>query len=88
RPGDVLLAITTSGASPNVLAALGAARRGGLGTIALTGALADPATPGGLAADVIVAVPSRVTALVQEVHLALEHILCDLVEGTLFGAPA
>jgi phosphoheptose isomerase len=87
-PGDVLIAISTSGASPNVLRAVEAAHAAGLKTIALTG------SAGRLAqlATVSVAVPSASVQHVQEAHLAIEHILCDLVERAVFsgrgdGAP-
>jgi phosphoheptose isomerase len=77
RPGDVLVAITTSGASQNIIAALEAARAGGVRTIALTGA-------GGSAmeADVVVAVPETDVPRIQEAHLLIEHVLCGLVEDT------
>lgn len=77
RPRDVLIAITTSGSSPNIVAALEAARAGGLRTIALTGA-------GGSAlhADVVVAVPETDVPRIQEAHLLVEHVLCGLVEDT------
>lgn len=80
RPGDVALAISCSGESPNVLRALDAARAGGLLTIALTGR--DGGTAGRLA-DVHVHVPSASTPRVQEVHRTLLHVICDLVEGEL-----
>jgi rfaE bifunctional protein nucleotidyltransferase chain/domain len=77
RPGDVLLAISTSGGSPNVLAAVEAARSGGLTTWALTGPgpndLADRC-----AAAVCVSADS--TATVQEVHQVLVHVLCEAVD--------
>jgi D-sedoheptulose 7-phosphate isomerase len=82
RRGDVLIGITTSGNSPNVLAALAKARSGGLGTIVLTGA------SGGLAAelgDVTVRVPSSETQYIQETHIAVGHILCALVEEAVFS---
>jgi D-sedoheptulose 7-phosphate isomerase len=78
--GDVLLAISTSGSSPNVLAAVDAARARGIAVVALlgeTGRLAG-------AADVAIKVPSRSTELIQQVHLAVEHLLCELVERALF----
>lgn len=84
RPGDVLLGISTSGSSRNVLAAMEAARGLGMRTIALTGA-------GGRlqeVAEVTIAVPSADTQYIQESHLAIEHILCDLVEQALFGPGA
>lgn len=84
RPGDVLLSISTSGTSPNVLRAVETARRIPLATIALTGMggrLKDMV-------DVVVAVPSENVQHVQEAHLAIEHILCYLVERELFREPA
>lgn len=77
RPGDALLAITTSGNSPNVLRAVEAARARGARTLGLTG----PAG-GRLAklADRCLQVPGDSTPRVQEGHLAVIHILCDLVE--------
>jgi D-sedoheptulose 7-phosphate isomerase len=81
RAGDVLVAISTSGDSPNVLRAVEAAHAAGLMTIALT------ATAGRLphAASVSVAVPSDSVQHIQEAHLAIEHVLCDLVEHALFA---
>jgi D-sedoheptulose 7-phosphate isomerase len=81
RPGDVLLGISTSGNSANVLQAVELARAGGLRTVSLTGA------GGRLAklADVAIAVPSDDTQHIQETHLAVEHLLCLLVEAALFG---
>lgn len=81
RPGDVLLAISTSGNSPNILAAVKAAQARRMRTIGLTGS-------GGRLAevtDVAVPVPSRDTQHIQEAHLAVEHVICDLVEQLLFG---
>jgi D-sedoheptulose 7-phosphate isomerase len=80
RSGDVALAMSTSGQSPNVLAGLNAARAGRLTTIALTGRDGGPV---GLAADVHINVPSSSTPRVQEVHLTLLHVMCDLVERAL-----
>lgn len=78
RPGDVLLAISTSGESGNVLAAARAAREGGLLSWALTG----PA-PNRLAAlsDDALAVDAERSATVQEAHLVAIHVLCGFVEG-------
>jgi D-sedoheptulose 7-phosphate isomerase len=80
RAGDVLLAISTSGESANVLKAAETARSGGLKVIALTGE-----GGGRLAAvcDVLLAVPSTDTARTQEAHLVIEHILCELAEASL-----
>jgi D-sedoheptulose 7-phosphate isomerase len=78
--GDVAFGITTSGDSPNVLAALRAARERGLRTIALTGRSGGAA---GTAAEIHVNVPDASTARVQEVHRTLLHIICELVENGL-----
>ena len=82
-PGDVLIAISTSGNSPNVIRAVEAARERSMGTIALTG------NGGRLSAmaDVPIAVPSTDTQYIQEAHLAVEHIVCELVEFILFREP-
>ncbi len=79
RAGDTLLGITTSGGSKNVVRAFEAARSIGVKTLALTGA----AGVVGATVDVTVAVPSRDTQHIQESHLAIEHLLCDLVERIL-----
>ncbi len=80
RPGDVLIGISTSGRSRNVVRALQAARAAGMRTIALLGGGGGDCAA---LADVAVTVPSRDTQHVQEVHLALIHILCELVEARL-----
>ena len=77
RKGDVAFGISTSGASPNVVAALVAARALGLQTIALTGADGGAV---GRAAAIHVNVPSGSAARVQEVHRTLLHVICDIVE--------
>ena len=78
--GDVVLAISTSGASANVLAGVEAAAAGGLRTIAVTGR--DGGTLGA-AAHVHVNVPDASTARVQEVHRTLLHAICEIVERTI-----
>jgi len=78
--GDVAIAISTSGRSLNVLAAVQAARRLGIGTIGLTGG--DGGTLGS-EVDVCVRVPARSTARVQEGHILVAHVLCELVERKL-----
>ena len=78
--GDVLIAISTSGGSPNVLAAAQEARRKGLSVVALLGESGPLAT----GADVAITVPTRDTQLIQQVHLAVEHLICHLVERTLY----
>ena len=81
RPGDVLLAISTSGNSPNVLRALAAARARGLVTLGFTGA-----EGGGMAAetDLLLRAPTTLTPVVQQVYMVAGHILCALVERALF----
>jgi phosphoheptose isomerase len=78
---DVLIGISTSGNSMNVIRAIEAARAAKMRTIALTG------SSGRLAAlaDIAIAVPSGNTQYVQEAHLGIEHLLCYLVELHLFG---
>ena len=80
KPGDVALGITTSGSSANVVRALETARSLTLTTIALTGRDGGAA---GRAADLHINVPSDSTPRVQEVHMTLLHIICDLVEREL-----
>ncbi|MCU1386350.1 MAG: phosphoheptose isomerase [Acidobacteria bacterium] len=80
RAGDVAFGISTSGTSPNVVAALDTARALGLGTIALTGGDGGAV---GRAAAVHVNVPSSATPRVQEVHRTLLHVICDIVESDL-----
>jgi D-sedoheptulose 7-phosphate isomerase len=80
RPGDVALGITTSGRSSNVLRGLEEARRGGLVTVGLTG------WDGSLIKDLLdhwIPVESRETPRIQEVHITVGHILCELVEEQL-----
>ena len=77
--GDVLIAISTSGGSRNVLAAAEEARRKGLSIVALLGEDGPLAS----AADVAIRVPARDTQLIQQVHLAVEHLICHLVERAL-----
>ena len=81
-PGDVLLAISTSGNSKNCLKAMHLAKTLGLATVAYTGN--DGGAMAALA-DIHVNVPSPVTMNIQESHIALEHILCMLVELFYFG---
>lgn len=80
RPGDVLLAISTSGASANVVEAARRARELGVSVVALTGPDAGPL---GALADVVVAAPGTSTARVQEVHLTVLHAMCDEIEAAL-----
>ena len=77
RPGDVLVALSTSGNSANVLAAVAAARAAGANTIGLTGAAGGRMRE---ACDVLIAVPATRTARVQELHIAVGHALCQVAE--------
>lgn len=78
RRGDCLLAISTSGRSPNVLAAIAAARALGMVTIGLLGGDGGGAAP---ACDHALIVPSRDTARIQEAHILIGHALCAALEG-------
>ena len=84
-PGDVLLAISTSGNSISVLEAVAAAHVRGMHVLALTGhsggSLAEQMTDD----DVFLCVPAQSTARIQEVHLLIIHCLCDAVDSVLLG---
>jgi phosphoheptose isomerase len=84
-PGDVLIAITTSGASKNVVAAVAAARARGMKVLGLTGAKGAAFVQ---SCDAGVAVPSTVTARIQELHIAIGHILCEVVDEAFAPARA
>lgn len=88
QPGDVLLAISTSGNSANVVNAIGAAHDRRMMVVALTGR--DGGRMAGCLGDgdVEIRVPSESTARVQEVHLLVIHCLCDLIDVQLFGETA
>jgi D-sedoheptulose 7-phosphate isomerase len=77
QPGDVLVAISTSGKSKNVLRAAEQARELGCKTIALTGTTADPLAS---LCDISVAVPSTRTSRIQEVHITIGHLWCEMVD--------
>jgi D-sedoheptulose 7-phosphate isomerase len=77
RPGDVLVALSTSGRSPNVLCAVEAARRGGLTALGLTGPAPNELQ---LACDDAVTVEAEAMATVQEVHQVAVHLLCVAVD--------
>jgi D-sedoheptulose 7-phosphate isomerase len=82
QPGDVFVGLSTSGRSPNILAACKTARERGLAVIGFTGAKGDAL---GALCDVVVRVPSDKTPLIQQVHVAAGHILCEIVEEALAG---
>lgn len=82
--GGVLLAISTSGNSPNIVAAVGAARAKGMTTVALTG------TGGGRLVglvDILLAVPAQSTPLVQQAHICLYHYICAEIEERIAARP-
>ena len=83
RQGDVLLAISTSGDSPNILRAIEAARQSGVTVIGLTG------ESGGrmrAACKVCLCVPSKSTPRIQEMHITIGHTICELLEERLVGS--
>ena len=84
RPGDVLLAISTSGNSPNVVCAVEEAHRRGLRTLGLLG------RDGGRLKDmvhIVLVIPSSNTQRIQEVHITIGHILCGTLERRMLSAP-
>ncbi|MGD0909435.1 MAG: SIS domain-containing protein [Candidatus Acidiferrales bacterium] len=84
-PGDIAVAISTSGNSPSVIEAVTIARKMGIYTIGLTGASGGRIR--GLV-DVLIAAPSDETPRVQECHILVGHALCDAVERVITAAPA
>ena len=83
RKGDVFVGISTSGHSPNILAALKAARELGIVTVGFTGAKGTAMPPH---CDLALVVPSEETALIQQVHITAAHAICGLVERELVSA--
>ena len=83
RKGDVFIAISTSGSSPNILKAVEAANELGLHTVAFTG---NRNTPLAGMCEFALQVPSPVTPLIQQVYMAAAHAICEYVEAALFGA--
>lgn len=80
RKGDVFIAISTSGRSPNIVAALRAAREHGIVTVGMTGAKGAPLAS---LCDLLLVVPSEETAQIQQVHITAAHAICSLVEREL-----
>jgi D-sedoheptulose 7-phosphate isomerase len=85
RAQDVLLAISTSGNSPNVVDAIHAAHDRGISVVALTGRDGGAIAPILSGTDVEIRVPARSTARIQEVHLLILHCLCDFIDRRLLG---
>ena len=82
QPGDVFIAISTSGNSPNILGALELCRKLGIATIGFTGRSGGKMPP---LCDYCIQIPSDVTMHIQEAHLALEHIFCMITERLYFA---
>lgn len=80
RPGDVLLAITTSGNSANILRAIEAARKHSMSVVGLTGESGGQMKS---ACDLCLCVPSKSTARIQEMHITIGHAICQLLEERL-----
>jgi D-sedoheptulose 7-phosphate isomerase len=83
RTGDVFVAISTSGKSPNVIAALHAAREIGVVTVGFTGTAPGAAVMRPLC-DHLLAAPSDDTPLIQQIHITAAHAICEIVERNLF----
>ncbi len=82
RKGDAFIAISTSGRSPNIIAGLKAAREIGLTTIGFSGSGGDMRP----LCDLILAVPSQETGMIQQIHLVAYHAICGMVERDIFAA--
>lgn len=80
KAGDVFIGISTSGNSPNVIAALKAARKKAIVTVGFVGQSPGPMGP---FCDMVLTVPSARTPLIQQVHITIAHIICGLVEEAL-----
>lgn len=85
RPGDVLFGISTSGTSPNILAALRKGREMGLATVGMTGNRKATITE---IVDECIEIPSPSTPKIQEGHIICGHIICGLIEQNIFSHPA
>ncbi|RJQ54724.1 MAG: SIS domain-containing protein [Nitrospiraceae bacterium] len=81
QEGDVVIAISTSGNSPNVLKAIDVAKKKKIKTVAFTGSKGDKLAS---RTDYVFAVPSAVTPRIQETHITLGHVICQTVEEILF----
>ncbi len=88
RSGDVLLAISTSGNSPNVIEAIAAAHERGIDVVAMTGKGGGRIGALLRGGDVHLCVPADRTSRIQEVHLLTIHCLCDGIDSLLYGEPA
>lgn len=82
RPGDVLVAISTSGNSPNILQAIAQARKSGMTVIGMTGEKGGEMRN---VCDILLNVPSSDTPRIQESHILVGHVVCQITEAVLFG---
>lgn len=82
KPGDVLVGISTSGNSPNILKAFEVARSKNMVTVGLAGETGGKMVG---AADHLIRIPSTDTPRIQEAHITVGHILCEIVESAIFG---
>ncbi|MFY0254949.1 SIS domain-containing protein [Chitinophaga sp. 30R24] len=83
RPGDVLVGISTSGNSANILEAIKVAKEQGMIVVSMTGNTGGKMKAG---SDYLINVPSNDTPRIQEAHILIGHIICEIVENNLFGA--
>jgi D-sedoheptulose 7-phosphate isomerase len=82
QKGDVLIAFSTSGSSLNIIEGLKEGKKKGLYVIGLTGKMNEKMSP---FCDICISVPSRETPRIQESHIMIGHIICSIIEKTLFG---
>ncbi|SHO80893.1 Phosphoheptose isomerase 1 [hydrothermal vent metagenome] len=80
--GDIFLAISTSGNSKNIIKAIKQAKKQKLLTVGLTGAKESKMD---MLCDIVINIPSQITPRVQEIHILIGHILCDIIEKEMFG---
>lgn len=83
RPGDILVGLSTSGTSSNVIRAMREAKRNDIITVGMSGQSGGEMTP---VSDFLVTVPSDDTPVIQEIHIAAAHMMCHLVDHFLFEA--
>ena len=81
KPGDVLIGLSTSGRSENVLEAFSQAKKMGIHTLALCGGNGGPMAD---MADVAILAPAKTSAHIQEMHITIGHVICDLVEQAFY----
>ncbi|CAL1517637.1 D-sedoheptulose 7-phosphate isomerase [Chitinophaga sp. MM2321] len=82
KPGDVLVAISTSGNSVNILEAIKTAKEKGMIVVSMTGSTGGKMKEG---SDFLINIPSTDTPRIQEAHITVGHIICEIVENNLFG---